>query len=107
MATLEWVRIEEFIYSSRGFPGRPPEDRIAIARAFVAKMIYNMPMTHALLDRLETDSVLKRIEVGNVKTMSPVNGHSRGHFPSSRNPNYLTGFMPCLSKKVMPTKSWA
>jgi hypothetical protein len=25
------VRIEEFIYSSRGFPGRPPQDRTAIA----------------------------------------------------------------------------
>jgi transposase len=58
---LEVVRIEEFIYSSRGFPGRPPQDRSAIARAFVAKTIYNMPTTRALLDRLETDSALRRI----------------------------------------------
>jgi len=55
------VRIEEFIYSSRGFPGRPPQDRTAIARAFVAKTIYNMPTTRALLDRLEADSALRRI----------------------------------------------
>lgn len=61
VTTLELVRIEEFIYSSRSFPGRPPEDRTAIAKAFVAKMIYNMPTTRALLDRLETDSVLRRI----------------------------------------------
>lgn len=61
VATLEMVRIEEFIYSSRGFPGRPPQDRTAIARAFVAKTIYNMPTTRALLDRLETDSALRRI----------------------------------------------
>ena len=61
VTTLELVRIEEFIYSSRGFPGCPPEDRTAIAKAFVAKMIYNMPTTRALLDRLETDSVLRRI----------------------------------------------
>lgn len=61
VATLEVVRIEEFIYSSRGFPGRPPQDRTAIARAFVAKTIYNMPTTRALLDRLETDSALRRI----------------------------------------------
>ena len=61
MTTLEVVRIEEFIYSSRGFPGRPPQDRTAIARAFVAKTIYNMPTTRALLDRLETDSALRRI----------------------------------------------
>ena len=61
VATLEILRIEEFIYSSRGFPGRPPKDRSAIARAFVAKMIYNLPTTRALLDRLSTDPSLRRI----------------------------------------------
>ena len=61
VTTLEIVRIEEFIYSNRGFPGRPPQDRTAIARAFVAKMIYNLPTTRALLDRLETDIALRRI----------------------------------------------
>jgi len=61
VTTLEVVRIEEFIYSSRGFPGRPPQDRTAIARALVAKTVYNMPTTRALLDRLETDSALRRI----------------------------------------------
>jgi hypothetical protein len=61
VTALELVRIEEFIYSSRGFPGRPPQDRTAIARAFVAKMIYNQPTTRALLDRLATDSALRRI----------------------------------------------
>jgi hypothetical protein len=34
VTTLELIRIEEFIYSSRGFPGRPAQDRTAIARAF-------------------------------------------------------------------------
>lgn len=43
---LELVRIEELIISSRGFSGRPPKDRTAIARAFVAKVVYNQP-THA------------------------------------------------------------
>jgi hypothetical protein len=61
VATLELVRIEEFIYSNRGFPGRPPKDRTAIARAFVAKMVYNKTTTRALLDRLATDSALRRI----------------------------------------------
>jgi len=28
VAILELIRIEEFIYSSRGFPVRPPKDRI-------------------------------------------------------------------------------
>ena len=58
---LELIRIEEFIVSSRGYPGRPPQDRTAIARAFVAKMVYKIPTTRALLDRLKTDSSLRRI----------------------------------------------
>ena len=61
VTTLELVRIEEFICSGRGFPGRPAQDRTAIARAFVAKMICNMTTTRALLDRLATDSALRRI----------------------------------------------
>ena len=61
VTALELVRIEEFIYSSRGCPGRPPQDRTAIARAFVAKIIYNKPTTRALLDRLATDGALRRI----------------------------------------------
>jgi hypothetical protein len=60
VTTLEVVRIEEFIYSSRGFPGRLPQDRTGIVRAFVAKTIYNMPTTRALLDRLKTDSALRQ-----------------------------------------------
>jgi transposase len=61
VTTLELVRIEAFIYSDRGFPGRPAQDRTAIARSFVANMVYHMPTTRALLDRLATDSALRRI----------------------------------------------
>jgi len=61
VTTLELVRIEEFMCSGRGFPGRPAQDRTAIARAFVAKMVYNQTTTRALLDRLATDSALRRI----------------------------------------------
>ena len=61
VTTLEMIRIEEFIFSSHGCVGRPPKDRGAIARAFVAKMIYNMPTTRALQDRLKTDVSFRRI----------------------------------------------
>lgn len=61
VTTLEMIRIEEFIISSYGHPGRPPQDRGAIARAFIAKMVYNMPTTRILLDRLKTDFSLRRI----------------------------------------------
>ena len=43
------------------FRAAPPKDRTAIARAFVAKVVYNKPTTRALLDRLATDSALRRI----------------------------------------------
>ncbi len=61
ITTLELLRIEEFICTSRGFPGRPAQDRRAIARAFVAKMVYNLPTTRLLLDRLSVDSTLRRL----------------------------------------------
>lgn len=61
VTALELVRIEEFIFISRGYPGRPAQDRTAIARAFVAKMIYNLPTTRALLERLAADKSLRRL----------------------------------------------
>lgn len=61
IATLEIIRLEEHIPSFGRYPGRPPASRVAIARAFVAKAIYNMPTTRVLLDRLECDIKLRRI----------------------------------------------
>lgn len=61
ITVLEMARPEDYIPSTRGHPGRPKKDRAAIARAFVAKMVYNLPTTRALLDRLESDKKLRRI----------------------------------------------
>ena len=61
VTTLELVRVEEFLCTTYGLPGRPPADRSAIARAFVAKMVYNMSTTRALIDRLESDQQLRRL----------------------------------------------
>ena len=61
VTTLELLRIEDFIFTARGLPGRPAQDRTAIARAFVAKMVYNLPTTRALLERLATDKTLRRL----------------------------------------------
>jgi len=58
---LEMVRIEEFIPSQKGLPHRQAEDRGAIARSFVAKAVLNLPTTEALLDRLCSDPVLRRL----------------------------------------------
>ena len=59
--TLEVIRIEQMIPSRLRMPGRPRKDRAAVARAFVAKAVYDMPTTRLLLDRLATDVVLRRI----------------------------------------------
>jgi len=61
ITVLEVLRIEEHIPSHFRLPGRPLSDRVAIARAFVAKAIYDMPTTRILLDRLACDIVLRRI----------------------------------------------
>jgi len=58
---LEVIRIEEHLRSYYGMTGRPPADRVAIARSFVAKMVYNMPFTSMLVERLKSDKSLRRI----------------------------------------------
>ena len=55
--TLEVIRIEQMIPRRFRVPGRPPKDRAAMARALVAKAVYDMPTTRVLLDRLDTDVV--------------------------------------------------
>lgn len=59
--TLEIIRIESWVPRPCLVPGRPPKDRAAIARAFVAKAVYDMPTTRVLLDRLATDVSWRRI----------------------------------------------
>lgn len=59
--TLEWVRIEEFIGSTRCCIGRPPRDRAALASAFVAKAVLGLTTTAGLIERLAVDRALKRI----------------------------------------------
>lgn len=57
--TLEVIQIERFI--QRQDVGRPKKDRIALARAFVAKAVYNMTTTRSLIERVHTDPSMRRI----------------------------------------------
>lgn len=41
--------------------GRPPKDRVALAKAFVAKMVYNCANTRELIERLKSAPELRRI----------------------------------------------
>jgi Transposase DDE domain/Transposase domain (DUF772) len=61
VAILELVRIEEFLPCYDGYEGRPRKTRSAIARSFVAKMVYNIDTTTFLLDRLKSDKNIRRI----------------------------------------------
>ena len=53
ISILEMVRVEEFIPDRKGMAFRPARDRAEIARAFVAKAVYNLPETRDLLERLK------------------------------------------------------
>lgn len=59
--TLEVARVEEHLPDLRRMTGRPQRDRAALARAFVAKAVLNLPTTEALIDRLHQDRSLKQL----------------------------------------------
>lgn len=61
VTVLEAVRLEDEIPSSVKGPGRPCSDRVAVARSFVAKAVYNFSTTRMLIDRLSCDAALRRI----------------------------------------------
>jgi hypothetical protein len=60
IAVLSLIPLPRFIPSSRGWMGRPC-NRTAIARAFVAKAVYNFDNTRSLLDRLASDATLRTV----------------------------------------------
>ena len=61
IVVLETVRVEAFVRLWPGQPGRPPADRQAIARAFIAKAVLGLPQTNMLVERLLTDKALRRL----------------------------------------------
>lgn len=58
---LDMIEIEKLVFNCRGLRGRPPKNRTAVARAFVAKAIYNIQDTKALIDRLKSDKNLRKV----------------------------------------------
>ena len=61
VTTLELVRPERFIRHPHGGRGRPRHDRAALARAFLAKAIFNSAQTEAFVERLRLDKTLRRL----------------------------------------------
>ena len=58
---LELAQIESHLPYIGSVPGRPLESRSAIARAFIAKAIYNLPTTEVLIDQLQSNIKLRRL----------------------------------------------
>lgn len=58
VSILELVRIEQHIPCTRFNDGRPPKDRAAIARAYVAKIVFMFTNTTQLLECLKRDKQL-------------------------------------------------
>jgi len=61
ITVLEFARVENFVRNYYGCVGAPAADRQALARAFVAKAVYNISTNSHLRDRLLCDKVLRRI----------------------------------------------
>ena len=56
MKILDFAEIETFVSTVQ--ITNPPKDREEMARAFVAKSVYSLQTTRALIERLETDKTL-------------------------------------------------
>ena len=61
VSVLGLARIETFVPGSHGLAGRPESERAALARAFVAKAVFNFPTTVLLIEMLAADKTLRRL----------------------------------------------
>lgn len=60
-AVINLIPLESALHARRAPTGRPARDRAALATAFLAKAVLNLPTTRQLIDRLKTDSPLRRL----------------------------------------------
>ena len=60
-AVVSLEPLARFVSARRAPTGRPPSDRLALATAFFAKAVYNLPTTRHLIQRLQTDEPLRRL----------------------------------------------
>lgn len=59
---MEFVQVETLLPDSPASgPGRPRESRAALGRAFLAKAVFDLPTTRALVERLAADPALRRL----------------------------------------------
>lgn len=61
VTVVDMTRLDGFVPHWHGLPGRPVAERAALARAFVAKAVLNLPTTRMLIERIEADKTLRRL----------------------------------------------
>jgi hypothetical protein len=61
VAVLGMVPLAKYVLPSRGFVGHPRDDRQALATAFLAKAVLDLPTTRDLIDRLRADHALRSL----------------------------------------------
>jgi hypothetical protein len=61
VSVLGMARIEAFLPGWPDLPGRPLSERSALARAFVAKAVFNFSTTRLLIEMLSADKTLRRL----------------------------------------------
>ena len=113
-----FVRVVEFVRVERLLPslqlrGRPQNDRAAVARAFIAKAVFDITTTRALVERLANDWTLRRLCGWNEATFSRAfsefadsalpSGHLVGHV--SRDSTAIEGREKPAPKPKPPTTS--
>lgn len=59
-AVISMTPLEPKLAAHRSFTGRPAKDRTALATAFLAKAVFNLPTTRDLMARLRVDAALRR-----------------------------------------------
>jgi hypothetical protein len=60
-AVVSLEPLARFVSARRAHTGRPLSDRLALATAFFAKAVYSLPTTRHLIQRLQTDTPLRRL----------------------------------------------
>jgi hypothetical protein len=61
ISILEFIRIESSLVDFHGCVGRPKKQRAALARSFIAKIVFKLSFTSQLRDYLLSDKQLRRI----------------------------------------------
>src|SRR6201987_1707826 len=101
VTALEVAGVEAFVQVWPGLPGRPPCDRAALARAFIAKAVLSLPMTAMLIERLAVDKQLRRL----------CGWEHRGELPSEATfsrafAEFARSALPCRLHEALITRSY-